>query len=177
MESLWTTLWIDGSGSPLSSRFTTGIWRLMRAVVGTKHHSALSLNGPVTLSLTILLWILMMMFGWSFVFYSYTGSLVSTSDQTPPDFAGTLWYVAYTMFTVGNGDFAPKGDTWQLVSAAVATTGMLMVTLSITYLLQIVSADVNKRSFASQVSSIASHPEDFVVSQWTGQNFGAIKDD
>jgi hypothetical protein len=87
----------------------------------------------------------------------------------------TVWYVAYTMFTVGNGDFYPNGAIWQFFSSLIGIGGMLLITLSVTYILQVVSAVVNKRAFASQVTSISKNAEGFLKEQWNGEGFGAIE--
>lgn len=147
----------------------------MRAIIPQRNHRTLSLAGPTILTTTILVWIIMIWIGWSLIFYSAPGSLNDTSDKTVPDFIGHMWYVAYTMFTVGNGDFAPTSDTWQFLSSLIAFGGMTMVTLSVTYVLQVLSALVTKRAFAAQVTSIASSSEEFVIDQWTGKDFGAIE--
>lgn len=174
IEALWTTLWIDGNSSPLTTRATTLIWHVWRALFTKKRHKALSLAGPLVLFLTVSSWIIFLWLGWSMMFYAQTGSL-ETSKGVSPNFIGTMWYVAYTMFTVGNGDFLPQGDVWQFISAFVAFSGMGLVTLSITYVMQIISAVVTKRSFSSQVTSIAKTADSFVTAQWTGDNFGAIE--
>ena len=175
MEGLWTTIWVDGNSAPLTSRLTTGIWKLFRMLINSKHNKTLSLAGPTILLLTVVSWIVFLWFGWALIFYADQGSLVVKSTNSSPDFTDCLWYIAYTMFTVGNGDFTPQGDVWQVLSSLVAFTGMGMVTLSITYLLQVVSAVANKRAFSSQVTSIGKTPEEFVKKQWTGGGFGAIE--
>lgn len=174
IEGLWTTIWVDGNSAPLTSRLTTITWRTFRLFVNEKNHRLLSLSGPVILLLTVISWILIILLGWTFIFYSYDYSLLA-KDNTPIDFSDTFWYIGYTIFTVGNGDFNPNGDFWQLLSTMVAMSGMLMVTLSVTYILQIISAVVNKRSFANQVLSIGKTPEKFVREQWNGDGFGAIE--
>lgn len=102
-------------------------------------------------------------------------SLVNPLDSTTPDFAGVIWYVAYTMFTVGNGDFSPQGSLWQLISSLVGFTGMSIVTLSITYILQVLSAVVNKRTFAAQILSIGKSAEEMLLAQWDGKGSGPIE--
>ncbi len=174
-EGLWTSLWVDGNSAPITSRITTWIWKFFRLVVNSKNNKTLSLAGPVILLSTVVLWILFIWIGWSLIFYSYPESLLVKSTNSLPDFIDAVWYVAYCMFTVGNGDYTPQGDIWQVLSSLVAFTGMAMVTLSITYVLQVISAVVNKRAFASQILSIGKTPEEFVKKQWTGNDFGAIE--
>lgn len=175
LEGLWTTIWVDGSSAPLTSRLTTGIWKLFRLIVPTGKDQILSLAGPVILAMTVVSWVFLIWMGWTLIFYSKPFSILVKATNSSADFSDCWWYVAYTMFTVGNGDFTPQGDWWQVASSLVAFTGMSMVTLSITYLLQVISAVANKRAFASEVTSIGKTAEEFVIKQWTGKDFGAIE--
>ena len=175
MEALWTTLWIDGNSPPVTSRITTLIWKFFKSIFKRKNDKWLSLAGPAILLITVLFWIVSLWIGWSLIFYGYPESIVVKSTGLQPDYSDALWYIAYTMFTVGNGDFNPQGDFWQILSSLVAFSGMALVTLSITYVLQVISAVTNKRAFSSQITSIGKTPEEFVSKQWTGKDFGAIE--
>lgn len=175
LEALWTTIWVDGNSAPLTSRLTSGIWKLFRWLINSKHHKTLSLAGPVILATTVFSWIIFLWLGWSLIFYAYPESLLVKSSNSLPDFSDAIWYVAYCLFTIGNGDFTPQGDLWQILSSVIGLTGMLTVTLSVTYILQVISAVANKRAFASQVTSIGKTAESFVIKQWTGKSFGAIE--
>lgn len=175
IEGLWTTIWIDGHSAPLTGRLTTLIWKLMRTITGLKRHKLLSLSGPIILVTTVSVWIILILLGWSLIFYADPDSIQNPTTKAYPNFIGHIWYIAYTMFTVGNGDYVPTSGAWELSSSLVAFGGMGMVTLSVTYILQIISAVVAKRAFASQVTSIGTSPEDFVTSQWTGDSFGDIE--
>jgi hypothetical protein len=174
IESLWTTIWVDGNSAPITSRLTTFIWRTMRSFISRKNHRLLSLSGPLILFLTIVLWISFIWLGWTIIFYSDTNSIIA-KDNSSIKFVDTLWYVAYLMFTIGNGDYSPSAGIWKFLSSIVGMGGMLMITLSVTYILQIISAVVNKRSLASQITSIGKTAEDFVMEQWNGEGFGAIE--
>lgn len=175
IEGLWTSIWVDGTSAPFTSRLTSWIWKIFRRVIPDKKHKTLSLAGPVILVITVFSWIFFIWLGWTLMFYSDPGSLKLSDKAFTPNFTDAAWYVAFCMFTVGNGDFLPTDGIWQLLSALVAFTGMGMVTLAITYLLQVVSAVTNKRAFASEVTGIGKTAEEFVIKQWTGENFGAIE--
>lgn len=175
LEGLWTTIWVDGTSAPLTGRITTLVWKLMRGIINEKKHKLLSLSGPVILVTTVSFWIILIILGWTLIFYADPFSIQNPTSKAYPGFPGHVWYVTYVMFSVGNGDFTPQSDTWQLLSAMVAFGGMAMVTLAVTYILQVISAVVAKRSFASQVTSIGKGAEDFVISQWTGDSFGDIE--
>lgn len=175
VEAFWTIIWIVGDSAPITSRFTTFTWRLFRTIFSKKQQRILSLAGPLILFFTILLWLLFLWLGWTLIFYADLSSIASTRSDVTPDFTDVLWYIAYCLFTIGNGDFTPNGDAWQVLSSMVGLNGMLMITLSVTYFLQVVSAVVNKRSFASQVTSVGNSSEEFVLKFWNGRDFKAIE--
>ena len=175
IEGLWTTVWIDGQSAPITGRLTTIIWKVMRGIMNTKKDQILSLAGPFILVITVSIWIIMILLGWSLIFYADPTSIQNPTSKEYPNFIGHIWYVAYTMFTVGNGDYVPASDAWRFASSLVAFGGMGMVTLSVTYILQVLSAVVAKRAFSSQVTSIGKSAEEFVAAQWTGNDFGSIE--
>ena len=175
VEGLWTTLWIDGNSAPVTSRFTTFIWKIFRLIFRSQRDRKLSLAGPTILLLTVLMWIVCIWLGWTLIFYSAPNSLEAGSGTLPVDFTDVLWYTSYNMFTVGNGDFIPGNDGWQIISSFISLSGMTMVTLSITYVLQVISAVAVKRSIAGQITGIGKSAEEFVSKQWTGEGFGAIE--
>lgn len=169
LDALWTTLWVDGSAGPLTGRVSTHLWRLgLRA--GRGRHRALSALGPVILVTTVALWILGLWAGWTLVFASDPRALGLSSGPGFAGWTGRIWFVSYTMFTVGNGDFTPADGAWQVVSGLVAATGMSLVTLAVTYLLNVLSAVVGKRAFAEQVHGFGHTPEDLVLAGWNGHD-------
>ena len=62
-----------------------------------------------------------------------------------------------------------------MLSVLVGLSGMMMITLSVTYILQVISAVGNKRSFASQVTSVGRTGEEFILRFWDGENFEKIE--
>lgn len=174
VDLLWTTLWVDGSGGPITSRMTTGAWRIALRLGGRRHHRALSLFGPTILVATVLLWITLAWAGWVLIFSSDSSSLIDTRDDGTAGVAGRIWFVAYSMFTVGNGDFTPEDGLWQIVASLVGGSGLFVATLSVTYLLSVLSAVVSKRAFAQQVSGLGSSAEDLVLSGWNGGHLHAL---
>ena len=175
VEALWTTLWTDKNSSPLTSRLTTGIWKAFRAFASPKDNSLLNFAGPFILICSVVFWIMLLWLGWVLIFYAVPGAALVKSSNTIPDFTDLIWFVSYCIFTIGNGDLTPNGDLWQVVTSLVGFTGMGLVTLSITYLLQVVSAVVNKRSFSSQVAAIGNTAEEFVKKEWSRGSFGCIE--
>lgn len=171
LDALWTTLWIDGSGGPVTSRLTTWCWHGYLRVVGRERHRALSLFGPFIVMFVVVLWVLMMWAGWVLIFGADDLSLWNTRSKSPADWSDRIYFVAYTMFTMGNGDLYPQTDAWQVIASLTNGSGMLLVTLAVTYILSVISAAVQKRAFANQVLGLGRTPEEFVRNSWNGQDF------
>lgn len=172
VDILWTTLWPDGGAGPLAGRLSTGIWRATRWV-GRFWNRAKSLGGPAVLVGTLLMWITLLWAGWVFLFASDEGSL-NPSSGLEVTWSGRIYFVAYSMFTMGNGDFKPAMGWWQIATSLTTATGMVIVTLSVTYVLSVVSAVAQKRSFAASVTGLGRRPEEFVVHAWNGRDFHSL---
>jgi hypothetical protein len=173
IDALWTTLWVDGAGGPVTSRVTSWSWRAVRRVA-PRRHRFLSLSGPLILVGTVLGWVVMLWAGWVFLFAAEPQSLIDTRDGGYAGWTGRIWFVAYAMFTMGNGDFSPADGLWQVLSSLVNGSGMFLVTLAITYLLSVISAVVAKRAFASSVHSLGRTGADVVLAGWNGRDLHAL---
>ncbi|HEV2150546.1 MAG TPA: ion channel [Longimicrobiaceae bacterium] len=175
LDALWTTLWVDGGAGPLASRLTTWAWRGVLAVVGRRRHGALSLFGPTIIVTVVVTWVLMVWAGWVFVFASDPGWLVTGNEpQVPAGWAGRIWFVAYAMSTMGNGDIVPNGGVAQIAASLTTLSGFFLATLVISYLLAVLGAVVAKRAFAGQVSGLGKTAEEFLTSAWDGESFRTL---
>ncbi|SDR31831.1 potassium channel family protein [Natronobacterium texcoconense] len=165
VDIIWTTLWVDGGSGPLSGRLTTTVWRLLRRI-RRNDSRALSLAGPLILVLTLAMWIALLWIGWTLLFAGGTVALVSVHTGEPADWSGYLYYVAYTMFTNGNGDYTPTSPTWEIASSFTTATGMAFVTLGVSYVLSVLGSVAEKRAFASDVTGLGERSEAFVRASW-----------
>lgn len=172
VDVLWTTLWPDGASGPLSKVSATVIWRVTRRVGGVWDR-ATSLAGPFVVAGTLMMWITLLWAGWAFLFASDDGSLIDPSGAGVT-WTGRIYFVAYSMFTMGNGDFSPAEGWWQIATSLTTATGMVVVTLGVTYVLSVVSAVAHKRAFAASVTGLGARSEDFVVTAWNGTDFHAL---
>jgi len=78
------------------------------------------------------------------------------------------------MFSMGNGDIQPNGSGWQMATALTLASGMILLTLTISYVLSVLGAAVEQRTFALQITGMGMTAEEFVRSTWDGQGFTAI---
>ncbi|WP_255169084.1 potassium channel family protein [Natrononativus amylolyticus] len=173
VDILWTTLWVDGGSGPLSARLASRIWSGLRRL--SRHRPRIrSLAGPVILTATLAMWIGLIWTGWTLLFAGGQNALLDTQTGEPASWVGRLYYVAYTMFTNGNGDYTPNGSTWELASSFTTATGMLFVTLGVSYVLSVLGAVSEKRAFANGVTGLGDRGEAFVRASWSRGDFEGI---
>lgn len=169
LDILWTTLWVKGDAGPLTGRLTTHVSRAISRL--ERRHHGRSLLGPAVLVTTIAVWVFLLWAGWALLFSSDHSSVISTSTETPAGWVERTYFVGYVIFTLGLGDFKPNGNTWQILTTIASGTGLLLITLIITYVMSVLSAVVQKRSFANHVMGVGRTAEAFVQTGWNGQNF------
>lgn len=169
VDLLWTALWPDGAAGPFSSRYTSLMWRVLRRTGGPRSRR-LSLAGPIILSATLLAWVALLWGGWTLIFAGDPDSLIDTRDGGPVSWVERLYFVAYSMFTMGNGDFSPRDGWPQIATSLTTASGMLFVTMGVSYVLSILTAVNQKRAFAGAVWGLGGRAEDIVVTGWNGED-------
>ena len=116
----------------------------------------------------------MLWVGWTLVFAGMESSISPSHGNNPISWYDRIYYAGYLIFTLGNGDFGPSEGVWQIVSVFATGTGMLFITLGVTYLISILSAVTQKRSFASSIHGLGETAEELVKSAWNGKDFHNI---
>jgi hypothetical protein len=147
-----TTLAAGKGGGPLTRYLARWGWQLLRLLARGQSSSLLSYAGMLVLLLTVLTWVLLLWGGWFLVFLADEGAVVDASTSTPADLAGRAYYAAFVVFTLGTGDVVPGSGGWQLLTGLATFLGLFLVTLSITYLVSVVSAAVGRRALARTIS-------------------------
>jgi|AntRauMinimDraft_4_1070384.scaffolds.fasta_scaffold00025_40 hypothetical protein len=173
VDVLWTTLWVDGGAGPISAWLIPGLWAALRKL-GSHRSRALSLAGPVILTVTLVTWVGLLWGGWTLVFGAAEDALVNARNDSPVTWVNRLYFVAYTMFTMGNGDFYPPGGAWQVAASLTTASGMLFVTMGVTYVFSVLGAVTDKRSFASSVTGLGNSAEAVVETGWDDDDFRGL---
>ena len=172
-DLLWTTVWVEGRAGPLTTRLMAWTWNGLRRI-GGRDSRLLALSGPLVLTISLTTWIALLWIGWTFVFAGAPDSLVDTSGPGPISWAERFYFTGYSLFTLGNGGYAPQGSVWQIVTVLTTGSGMLFVTLIVTYVLSVLGAVTQKRTFASNVSGLGETSESVVRAGWTGERFSGF---
>jgi hypothetical protein len=171
VDLVWTTLGTHGGG-PISAPIGKLIWKAMIGLHRQRrHHRALSFGGSVILLSLIALWLVLIWTGWTLVFSGSDLAVVQLQSRRPADLAQRIYFTGATMFTAGTSEFAPGSHIWQIATAVACASGLFVVTLSITYLLSVLAAIVEKRALASMIWDMGGTPDRLVERAWTGETW------
>lgn len=173
IDFLWTTLWLESGAGPITRCLSAWLWKGCRKISGD-HAKVLSMAGPLLLCLTLVIWISLFWGGWVLIYSSDPQSLMETQSKEPASWSDRIYFSGYVMFTLGNGDLAPNGGLWKLVTIIETAQGLLTITFSVTYLISVLSAVNQKRSFAQSVLSLGHDGTEIVHNAWNGKDFHDI---
>jgi hypothetical protein len=173
VDLLWTTLWVEGGAGPLTARLMAWEWKGVRKIEDS-HAKLRSLSGPIILISSLFVWILLLWIGWTLVFAGSPFPIIDTIDGGPISWIDRAYFTGYTIFTLGNGDFAPRDGIWQLATTLTTASGMLFVTLIVTYILSVLDAVTQKRAFATGVSGLGMQSDEIIQESWNGETFEGL---
>jgi hypothetical protein len=165
-----TTLMLRSSG-PLSGPATRLVWRMLGRLRSGKRGGELvaQLSGPAVVVAMFCSWGVLLWAGWGLVFMADEQAVVSSpggQSATPLQ----RFYFAGTCFTtVGIGDFVP-GTRWSRIAAVVASGfGFALISLSITFLLAVLSAVVEHRVVATRILGLGETVIQMLADSWDGE--------
>ena len=170
-DAIATTLSAGAAAGPVTSRIGAGWWRLARNLARTPGSPVVSSSGPIVILLTIAVWLAMLWGGWMLIFSADPDAVLSSSTRTPASAWSRVYYSAFTVFTLGVGDYIPNGQLWEVLTGVAVLTGLGLTTLAITYLVPVVSAVVARRVQASTIAGMGPSPQEIVSSAYRDNRF------
>ncbi len=172
LDVLWTTLSMTGGG-PLSTGLAREIWRSVHGLrhwTGASSTRLLQLAGPGILLSSLLLWIVLLWVGWTLLFSAAPDAVRALQTGSPASLAGRVYFTGYTLFTLGIGNYVPAPGVWEIATAIASLNGLFLITLSITYLVAVLSAATRKHQLATVIATLGRTPHDIVRRAWTEES-------
>jgi hypothetical protein len=169
VDELRTVLGVGRGPGPMTRLITNVVWRAAsrRGIDRSRPVQAIGGGGPVTVVATVGAWFVLLWAGWSLVFFGSERSVVDSAGAS----AGAwqrVYFAGYSVVTLGNGAYRPLGAGSELATVAASLTGMALITLGISYVVQVIGAVVAKRSFAAQVRGLGSTPDEVAANVLSG---------
>lgn len=169
-----TTLTVGGTG-PVTKRLPPLIWMVMRGLGrATGSERVMSLAGMLTLLVISTNWVMLLWGGWLLVYSADPWSIVDAQTGLPATPVERTYFVGYTMFTLGLGDYRPHGEVWQMLTVLVVGTGLTAVTLVISYIVPVISAAAQRRALAARLSTLGRTPDGILRRAWDGRGFHGL---
>ena len=135
------------------------------------HHRRLNYIGLITIFSISTIWILLLWTGFALIYLSDTNSVLVGTDKSPTDTFEKIYHVGYTLSTLGIGDYVPGNNFWRVFTSFVSFVGLVTITMSITYLVPVISNAIHKRSLSLQISSFGETPEEMIINSYNGKDF------
>lgn len=172
----WTTLGTHGGG-PISGWVTNFFWRGALALHKRRpHHLLLSFFGGISLLIVLVQWVSLLWGGWFLVLSARPESIVDAQTHQPADPVSRLYFTAYAISTMGNGDFTPRDSFERILTSLCSLSGLGTVSMTVTFLMSVLSAVVVTRTLGSYISDLGHTPTEILARAWNGKDFDSLND-
>lgn len=161
LVDIFLTVLYPGSGhGPIRRPSARAIWASFRLVARPlppdRRPGLLGYVGPTLVLASIVGWFALLAIGWALVYLPALGQGVqASSGSTPQGFFAALYYSTYTLSTLGLGDLAPTNDVVRMLTVVESTTGFAVLTLVVTYFLNVYSALPTRNAFGQSLHHLS----------------------
>ncbi len=168
------TAFIPTGEGKITALIGRGIYNFMQWLAGHNgRNPILNYIGLAAIFTNVIVWILLLWAGFTMIYAADVNSILVGEDKSPADIFEKIYLVGFTLSTLGMGDFVPGNDFWRIFTSMMSFVGMVIVTMSISYLVPVLSNAIHKRSLSLQISSIGATPEEIVINSYDGQDFSS----
>lgn len=156
----------------IADRISRGLWRLSLFAAGRDGRNKLLRSvGPFLLVMIIFSWIVLLWLGNTLMVYSDPEALWSAGkNEFVGGFIENMYFVAYVLSSMGSGDYTPATDGWLLYTGLMSYTGVVFISLSISFLIPIVEAIALKRQVSLRIHALGKNPEG-ILTRYGGNGY------
>ena len=159
-DFFYTTL--SGSGTAYLSKNCALLTHKVVLLVDRKiSRRIFKISGMLINLTTLAVWVLLIWLG-LFLVYSYNPEAITNSNGREATAVERLYFTGYVLSTLGIGNFKPVSPFFEILTSLFSFFGFVFFSTSMTYLLSVSSAVVNKRSLASSIRTLGSSPIEIV---------------
>ena len=161
-DALLTILSLQGGG-PATSFITQLLWRgLLKIHRGFSSHRLLALSGPALMVLIVVFWYVTLYLGWFLVFHAFRGVVFDSTSLASASDLQTLYFTGVTISGLGYGDFIAREFPWTLYSTLAVSTGTLLTSLGLSYIITVVPVALQKKQIAYQLNALVGDPDELI---------------
>jgi hypothetical protein len=128
---------------------------------GKQRDGLLSFCGPITVVLLLSVWSWSLGVGAAMILQPHLGeSILVQGDETPTDFVAALYAAGTSLAITGSSEFQPHTEPMRMLYLMNSLVGTTVVTLAVTYLLQLYSSLQRRDTLALDVDIYTSETGD-----------------
>lgn len=172
VDVAWTTLTTQGSG-PVTGLVTVAVeWTATTAHRMSGSRTLLVTTGPVAIVGVGAVWVTLLWAGWLLIFSAFPNGVLEAQSQQAANLSERVYFVGFTLSTLGVGDFKPGGEVTRVLTALAAFNGLVLVTLLITYAVPVVQGAITRRKLAFSISLMGNSPQEMAWRAWQDDTQG-----
>src|SRR5205085_10356713 len=112
--------------------------------------------GPMIVVSLLLTWSILLALGAALIIHPQLGTAITnTSQQTPTDFVTAIYVAGSSLSIVGGSNFGPQSAGAKLLFLLNSVIGTSVISLTITYLMQIYGAFRNRNSLCLKIHALS----------------------
>ena len=148
-----TVLHSSARYGPVGESLNRSVWRVTRGAAfrlsRAYRHRLLNMAGPLLLPLLIVVYIVLLVLAFALIYYPHipSGFHFATQRQGPA-WAEAIYFSGCTLTTVGYGDITPRLASLRFLALFESASGLIVISLAITYMLTVYTALERKRAVA-----------------------------
>jgi hypothetical protein len=157
-----TVLYARAGTGIISDYLARLVWLLLRGIASIAGNSRLlSFCGPFIVVALLLTWSFLLALGAALIVHPLLGtSITNSSGATPTDFISGLYVAGSSLSIVGGSNFAPQSAGAKLLFLVNSVIGTSVISLTITYLMQIYGALRSRNSLCLKIHALSGETGD-----------------
>ncbi len=177
IDVLWTVLAAGSGAGPLTGRLSALAWRVA-LVFGRRpsgpHDELLAVSGMAIVVSMLLSWSAVAFGAWWLISSAFDGAVRVAESGAPAGLFERAWFVGYNLFTLGSTTYTAGDGLWQVLPVLTGASGLVLLTLGISYLVPVASAVAERRQLAQYVMSLGTTPSLLLTRMWGDKGFDAL---
>lgn len=179
-----TVLHSSARYGPVGESLNRSVWRVARAVAfrlsRANRHRLLNMIGPLLLPLLISVYVVLLVLSYALVYYPHIpGGFTFGVAHPEPGWVDAVYFSGVTLTSVGYGDVVPRIAPLRFLALFEAASGLVVISLAITYMLTVYTALERKRAVAVSLYHQAGEGADvagFIAHHFVEGRFYGLRD-
>jgi hypothetical protein len=138
-------------------------------------HGVLAVAGPLMMVFTVFIWYAGLYLGSWLILVARPGTVISSATGLEADLAQIAYFVPTTLSSLGYGDLVPAGFPWTTIMTSMSLLATMVVTVTLSYVIAVLSAAIKRRSLASSVRALGTDPAEFARRANLGSSTGSMQ--